>query len=372
MMIEATTALPEMNRIWIVSFCSCFVSGVTVSSWCWSMFEMWPTSVAIPVEVTTNRPEPRVTFVFMKTMSVRSPSGVSGLSSVSTDFATGRLSPVSADSAISSVAASSSRPSAGTMSPAAAPEGRHAFYFSQLAVLGRRVAEMHRAFAHHTGDPGFEPEAVTSDDVAQWKASVVSEAERTFAALASAKVPAEVQPAVDELLAARESLLERISALGIDATGLFKTRYHGDLHLGQVLLAQNDFIIIDFEGEPARPIDERRRKHSPLRDVAGMLRSFNYASHSALRAASTGVTDARATLAAAIETWERGAVSAFLAAYTDAAQGLASVPARPADLKALTDLFVFEKALYELRYELDNRPDWIPIPVQGLLALMRP
>jgi len=84
------------------------------------------------------------------------------------------------------------------------------------------------------------------------------------------------------------------------------------------------------------------------------------------------VTDARATLAAAIETWERGAVSAFLAAYTDAAQGLASVPARPADLKALTDLFVFEKALYELRYELDNRPDWIPIPVQGLLALMRP
>ena len=261
---------------------------------------------------------------------------------------------------------------AGTMSPAAAPEGRHAFYFSQLAVLGRRVAEMHRAFAHHTGDPGFEPEAVTSDDVAQWKASVVSEAERTFAALASAKVPAEVQPAVDELLAARESLLERISALGIDATGLFKTRYHGDLHLGQVLLAQNDFIIIDFEGEPARPIDERRRKHSPLRDVAGMLRSFNYASHSALRAASTGVTDARATLAAAIETWERGAVSAFLAAYTDAAQGLASVPARPADLKALTDLFVFEKALYELRYELDNRPDWIPIPVQGLLALMRP
>ena len=117
-MIEIATAAPAMKRIWFVSFFSWTVSGVSTSSALWSMSEMWPTSVAIPVEVTTKLPAPRVTFVFMKTMSVRSPSGVSVDSTASTPFETGRLSPVRADSAISSVAADSSRPSAGTTSPA--------------------------------------------------------------------------------------------------------------------------------------------------------------------------------------------------------------------------------------------------------------
>ncbi len=115
---ETATAAPAMTRIWLVSFFSCIVSGVSASSALWSMCEMWPTSVDIPVEVTTKLPEPRVTFVFMKTMSVRSPSGVSGASTLSTPFETGMLSPVSAASATSSVAADSSLPSAGTRSPA--------------------------------------------------------------------------------------------------------------------------------------------------------------------------------------------------------------------------------------------------------------
>ncbi len=117
-MTEMATAAPAMIRIWLVSFLSWIVSGVSVSSVLWSMCEIWPTSVAIPVVVTTKVPEPRVTFVFMKTMSVRSPSGVSGDPTLSTPFETGKLSPVSAASAISSVAADSSLPSAGTRSPA--------------------------------------------------------------------------------------------------------------------------------------------------------------------------------------------------------------------------------------------------------------
>jgi maltose alpha-D-glucosyltransferase/alpha-amylase len=146
-----------------------------------------------------------------------------------------------------------------------------------------------------------------------------------------------------------------------------KSRYHGDYHLGQVLVKDNDFVIIDFEGEPARSFAERRAKSSPLRDVAGMLRSFNYARWSALRRAAQSAEEA-ARLAAPAIAWEQATRAAFLSGYADAA---AAPDGAPIDAELLA-LFELEKALYELRYELNNRTDWAQVPLHGVLALIRP
>jgi maltose alpha-D-glucosyltransferase/alpha-amylase len=143
-----------------------------------------------------------------------------------------------------------------------------------------------------------------------------------------------------------------------------KTRCHGDLHLAQVLIAQNDFIIVDFEGEPARPIAERRRKHSALRDVAGMLRSIRYAAHAAALRPAAGAKPEVA--AARLERWADEMAQAFLGGYRASARDLTSIPASEAGFRALLDLFVVEKALYEVRYELSHRPDWAVIPLRGL------
>ena len=259
---------------------------------------------------------------------------------------------------------------AGDAAPGA-PVLSHGLYFSQLELLGRRVAQLHAAFARVTGDPAFDPEPVTAQELLQWKDAVLADAERTFAALDTmrAHFGPGVQSEVETLLAARSVLCERVRALRCEVAGLAKTRYHGDLHLGQVLLAQNDFIIIDFEGEPARPIDERRRKHSPLRDVAGMLRSFSYAAHAALHPPEQG-HEGGATAAEALRAWEHSAAQSFVKGYRDASTGLISVPSDAASLQAMLDLFTFEKALYELRYEMDNRPEWISIPLRGLIGSM--
>ena len=139
-----------------------------------------------------------------------------------------------------------------------------------------------------------------------------------------------------------------------------KIRHHGDFHLGQALLSNNDFVIIDFEGEPARTLEERRRKHSPLRDVAGMIRSFNYAARAALaQLPSEGFSDRDMLEAAALQ-WEAEAVAVFTEAY--AAVASHSVLFEEwADMQALLKLFILEKTLYELRYELSHRPDWVAI-----------
>jgi len=150
----------------------------------------------------------------------------------------------------------------------------------------------------------------------------------------------------------------------------FKTRYHGDYHLGQVLLARNDFVIIDFEGEPARTLAERRRKHSPLRDIAGMLRSFDYARHVALQQASRHEGDLD-KLAPAAADWMNRVRTAFLEAYRDEAVAAGLYPDTQdfEGQQPLLELFELEKALYELRYELANRPDWVSVPLNGVTAL---
>ena len=248
----------------------------------------------------------------------------------------------------------------------------HAFYLLQLSTLAKRVAGLHKAFSRVTGNPDFDPEPFTAAQLEAWRAQVASDAGATLAALESARsrLPETGHAEIDKLLGLREALSRTIGAVPLEADGLVRTRYHGDLHLGQVLLTQNDFVIIDFEGEPGRPIEERRQKHSPLRDVAGMLRSISYAAQATLARFSDAQGDT-AALAAGVAGWERLAVNAFLAAYEEAAAGLEAIPAAAPARRAMVALFEIEKALYELRYELANRPDWVLLPVRGLLAMVR-
>jgi maltose alpha-D-glucosyltransferase/alpha-amylase len=177
-------------------------------------------------------------------------------------------------------------------------------------------------------------------------------------------LPVPAQEDAETLLAQESRLAARAAAAIGNGHGL-KTRYHGDYHLGQVLVSDNDFVIIDFEGEPTRAFDERRAKGSPLRDVAGMLRSFNYARWSALKRVAQNADELQ-RLEMPVRQWETASREAFLSAYLDTMEE--AQPGTPVDLQLL-DLFELEKALYELRYELNNRTDWVQVPLQGLLAL---
>jgi maltose alpha-D-glucosyltransferase/alpha-amylase len=151
-----------------------------------------------------------------------------------------------------------------------------------------------------------------------------------------------------------------------------RIRCHGDYHLGQVLVTEGDVVIIDFEGEPARPLAERRAKASPLRDVAGMLRSFSYAALTGLGAATQTRPEDVERLAPWAELWETWVGAVFLRAYLAATRGAAFLPPDVDDLETLLQAFILDKALYELGYELNNRPDWVHIPLTGLRRLPSP
>jgi maltose alpha-D-glucosyltransferase/alpha-amylase len=251
------------------------------------------------------------------------------------------------------------------------PEDVHGAYVALVTTLGERTAGLHRALAMPGGGPDFNPEPVGEGDITAWKARVREEANETLDVLAKSteNFDDSLREQAKTLLKDARPLFARIDACPVRLPGARKTRYHGDFHLGQVLVQQNDFVIVDFEGEPARGLEERRRKHSPLRDVAGMVRSFEYARWIALRRAAKGPEDIERLAPLAIA-WERAARIAFLAAYDKTVAG-AGVYASLDDARGLLDLFVLEKALYELRYELGNRPEWAVIPLQGVLALAR-
>jgi maltose alpha-D-glucosyltransferase/alpha-amylase len=148
-----------------------------------------------------------------------------------------------------------------------------------------------------------------------------------------------------------------------------RTRIHGDYHLAQVLWTGEDFVIIDFEGEPGRPLSQRRFKRNPLRDVAGMLRSLQYASAAALRIGRHRPEDVP-RLEVWARAWSEWVSASFLGGYLDRARTTRLVPASDADLSLLVEFFVLEKCIYEIGYELNNRPDWLEIPLRGLLGLI--
>jgi maltose alpha-D-glucosyltransferase/alpha-amylase len=145
---------------------------------------------------------------------------------------------------------------------------------------------------------------------------------------------------------------------------------HGDYHLGQVLWVENDFVILDFEGEPTRSVEERRAKQSPLKDVAGMLRSFHYAAYAGLFAFTQGRPGDFGRLERWADLWHRRTSAVFLRAYGETVKGAGFLPARPEEFAALLEAFLLAKAFYELAYELNNRPDWVRIPLRGVLELL--
>ena len=244
----------------------------------------------------------------------------------------------------------------------------HGGFLSQVAMLGQRTAELHLALARGTGHAAFDPEPMTTNDLAAQRARASGEVDDTLAMLRAQvhRLPEAAQAMAHELMALQPVLRERLSAERVVPEGSLKTRLHGDFHLGQVLVCGHDFTIIDFEGEPARSFAQRRAKGSPLRDVAGMLRSFSYARWSALRRINAE-PQREPRLAEAAQLWEQATRAAFLQAY--GATRSAGGPA-PASSDALLALFELEKALYELRYEIDNRADWTPVPLRGILDLL--
>jgi len=244
----------------------------------------------------------------------------------------------------------------------------HGGFLALMATLGRRTAELHQALAMRTGAAAFDPEPLLAEDIARYVAQARADATATLSLLRErvGQLPAAAQPDAQALIDMEGALLASVDARRPEAQGSIKTRYHGDYHLGQVLLRDNDFVIIDFEGEPARSFDERRAKGSPLRDVAGMLRSFNYARWSALRRVAQSAEEA-AYLALPAAAWERAARQAFMDGYTEAPGAEGGAVRIDAELLSLFEL---EKALYELRYELNNRTDWAQVPLNGVLAIL--
>lgn len=247
-------------------------------------------------------------------------------------------------------------------------------YLPSAELLGKRTAELHLALAAGQ-DESFKPEPFTKLYQRSLYQSLRAQARRTLELLRSrhAHFPDSVAAVAGRLLGHEETLLERYRELAQRRISALRTRCHGDFHLGQVLFTGKDFVIIDFEGEPDRPIGERRIKASPLRDVASMIRSFHYAAHAVVRrppveSPSTAVDgDDRARW---LTVWSAWSSAAYLKAYLAEALRGSFLPDRREDLETLLKAYLLEKAVYELGYELNNRPEWVCIPLAGILQLL--
>jgi maltose alpha-D-glucosyltransferase/alpha-amylase len=216
-----------------------------------------------------------------------------------------------------------------------------------MQTLAARTADLHRAFAAARGDPAFNPEPLTTEDVEAWRTRVREEAMQTIRM-------------IDQLQSRQEKVLSFVDGCAAPKARSLRIRHHGDYHLGRVLVSNNDFLIIDFEGEPSLPLAEARRKRSPLRDVAGMLRSFSRA---------RGSVEIRERVPALGE-WEKQTREAFVKAYADAIAGSGLYESFD-DVRGLLCLAEMEKVLYELRHEKGNRPDRLHIPLRALSALLQ-
>ncbi|HXP64055.1 MAG TPA: maltose alpha-D-glucosyltransferase [Steroidobacteraceae bacterium] len=249
----------------------------------------------------------------------------------------------------------------------ALPPNAHEAYLALIRVLALRTAELHRALARPTKDAAFSPQPLLRADIDAYRQRALDEARGALDLLAANvdAVPAADRERANAVLAQRDAILKRIEAGAAALPSGKKIRIHGDYHLGQVLVTRNDFVIIDFEGEPGHSLEQRRAKHSPLRDIAGMLRSFAYVQQSALRSVAHNESEA-ARLAPLARGWELEARAAFISAY-DAAAREAALYESLQPGQGLLGLFELEKALYELRYEIGNRPAWVGIPLQGIL-----
>ena len=241
-------------------------------------------------------------------------------------------------------------------------------YLRYAEILGRRTGELHLALATPTDDPHFAAAPIEAADLDVAIGDARAQAEKAFAALS--RLGSTTDGPVAELLARRDECLATVDALATVPVGAIKTRIHGDYHLGQVLIVQNDVVIVDFEGEPSRPADERRQKSSPLRDVAGMLRSFAYAADTAAREVGGMLPEAAQGVREIAGEWLRLTEAEYLKAYEAAAGGSPVWVADEPSRARLLRLYLLSKALYEVDYEANNRPDWIETPVRGVLSVL--
>ncbi|HEY3661819.1 MAG TPA: maltose alpha-D-glucosyltransferase [Chthoniobacterales bacterium] len=244
-------------------------------------------------------------------------------------------------------------------------------YPEKAKLIGQRTGEMHLALAAETNDKRFAPEPFNAMAQRSVYQSMRASLRRAFVLLQK-KLPelpeafraeaAQVLAAEQQILAAEQQTLERHASA-------MKIRIHGDYHLGQALYTGKDFVILDFEGEPARPLSERKLKRSALRDVAGMMRSFQYAAYSALWQPSMRTEDVP-FLERWADLWYRQMSATFLERYLETAAGANFLPQKEGDLAVLLEAYLLDKAVYEVGYELNHRPDWVLIPVRGIKHIL--
>ncbi len=252
-----------------------------------------------------------------------------------------------------------------------------AAYLATTQLLGQRTAELHIALASDTVDPHFAPEPFSTLYQRSIYQTMRSLTAQSFPLLRQRLkgLPQTVRGEAQRVLDHEQDVLKRLQAIVGRKITAMRIRCHGDYHLGQVLYTGKDFVIIDFEGEPARPLSERRIKRSPLRDVAGMLRSFHYAAYTVLfNQEAEGVYASHPEALAFLEPWARfwylWVSAVFLKTYCESASRASFLPRTREELQVLLDAYLLEKAVYELDYELNNRPDWVRIPLQGILQLL--
>jgi maltose alpha-D-glucosyltransferase/alpha-amylase len=240
------------------------------------------------------------------------------------------------------------------------------------SILGQRTAEMHKAFAVETSDTAFAVEPLQPADVASWAAEAVVETRNLLDQLQNglSRLSPSARAIAEEVLAERYNLIDRLEAASSMQPSGGRSRIHGDYHLGQVLVTDGDVMIIDFEGEPRRSLAERRAKSTPLRDVAGMLRSFHYAAWTALNRYAEERGEVPDAVRARADQWRSDMSADFVGAYETHIAGASSYPTDPAFADALSGLFLIHKAIYEVGYELANRPDWVEIPLSGIRDLL--
>jgi maltose alpha-D-glucosyltransferase/alpha-amylase len=245
-------------------------------------------------------------------------------------------------------------------------------YPEKARLLGQRTGELHRALASESDDPAFAPEpfnAMAQRSVVQ---SMRASSRRAYELLRKKldDLPDAFRTEAEEVLAAETQILAQERRLLEQRSGAHKIRIHGDFHLGQALHTGRDFIFLDFEGEPARPLGERKLKRSALRDVAGMMRSFQYAAYSALWQPAMRPEDVP-FLERWADVWYREMSSTFLQSYLAATSDAPFIPRNEADLRIALEAYLLDKAVYEIGYELNHRPDWVVIPVRGIKHILK-
>jgi maltose alpha-D-glucosyltransferase / alpha-amylase len=249
----------------------------------------------------------------------------------------------------------------------------HAAYLPRMQQIGRRTAELHLALGSGA-EPEFAPEPITAEDLQAWTQALVGEAEHQFGLLARrrADLPEPARIAAEALLDHRSEALARMGNLlpaSIDAP---KARHHGDFHLGQILIVKDDVFVLDFEGEPRRSVQERRRKMPAARDIAGLIRSIDYATTAALGRVIPVSAEDHARLERALDHWRERSIEAFLAAYRGVTGVAALWPEEEAVGERLLEFFKLEKLVYEIGYELTNRPDWVRVPLAAASRILFP